>query len=754
MLQNSRRIYSWIVLATYLSGIAAPAAFAAQDGLGFNNDNNKPPEAIASCDEICDVLVSVQTDSDWNSRSKGTWGKDDGSAVPIGIVKGRGTTGVWGGRDDAWCAAHGSPTSRDTPTSPASPLPNIMGADGVTAKDCNTKVPMIQNSGDQNMSCKEYNDNLMRCNYKNDGQLMSYCQAYKKADEGKTWELILFAMDVATAATCGAVCASSKIGSGAMVGGAVDKICSVAACAAGVGEVGAAIFLSSEPLMAVASGVIGGAVGLNECINMGKNFKGASLEMHPYYDYRMPVPKPQQINPFMAALMFGGGSKAFLLGMLAGGDAKAGILDDAAEFWGGVGTKVKKKVDKALIETDATVTRTYNQGKKDFKEAYGIDQGPKPQAAPQAAPPPQQQAVPPGPTPDQAAADRAAAAQKHNAQVKAADKKAAGDKKAAEEKAAGEKKAAEEKAAGDKKAADEKAAGEKKAADAEAAKKAEAEKKDARGTEACVTTVTFAALAALRYMNWKNHESSKKSSCDSVKSVFDSSKKTIAGGSGSTNSNGGGLGTGDAGSTGANAGSSGSKSASTSAGDLAKAKLESYHACRDKGMSEGTCQQMAGATDGGIMQRSGLDNVAVPAAQQMDLNALNDHLKNSRNAGDALGGALSGMGEMGAALASVGQAVQDHSGDIKGLGDMSSSAYSGGGGGGGSGSHGSGSSDSGLGGLASLFGGGARTPTAGGAAETTFGQKPVDNDIWHSASKDSIFEIVTGRYSRTAERVK
>ncbi|MGK5085471.1 hypothetical protein WDW37_19460 [Bdellovibrionota bacterium FG-1] len=829
MLKNSRRIYSWIVLASYLGsivgGVVPSIAHASGDSMQYDNTKYTPPDVSADCNDICSVLVSTNVNDSWTSASKGSWTENNAPTTVKGLQGVSGANGTWSKADDDWCAAHGSSTSRDAPTAPASPAPLKMGADKVTPDDCGTKKPMLSTD---TMGCKQYGDNLLRCNYKNNGQLVSQCAAYKKADEGKTWELILFAMDVATAASCGAVCASSKLGTGAAIGGTLEHLCSWAACGAGLAEVGAAIFLSSDPLKGILGGV-GGVEGLNQCANRnkgvpgekpapaapGSNVKKPAVSLQPMYDYRIPVPKPKQIHPFMAALMFGGGSKAFLMGMLGMGEAwgkgkktPADLIDEAVAK--------KKAADKAQAEYDtaksagkptkelipldiardkaardaAAALKAVPKGQKDVatdKMAADKPAAAKP-AAPAAAPAPQgdkpaataaSTADKPVPTSDsqkvgeyvdkQTTADNidpSKVKEKAVANAEAQDLKrqlSDGDKKAAEEALSGARSAKDE---GDQKRikAETKATEDRALKEAETAKgikedtaKADAankEEKESRGTEACLTMAVFGALATYRYINWKNHEDSKNSSCESVKKLYDTGKVKFDA-NGDPNGGGGGSGGGGGGST-ANAGggSSGNKSAATAAGAAAQAKLESYHSCRDKGLSEGTCSQMAGATDGGILQRSGLDNVAVPAAQQMDLEALNDHLKKSRNAGEAVGGALGGSGEMGAALANLAQAVQDN-GAISGLNDLSSSAYSGGGGGGGGGSHGGGGggSDSGLGGLASLFGGGARTPTAGGGGILSFGAKP-DTDIWHAASKDSIFEIVTKRYSTTSERVK
>ncbi|MGK5087324.1 hypothetical protein WDW86_07175 [Bdellovibrionota bacterium FG-2] len=278
------------------------------------------------------------------------------------------------------------------------------------------------------------------------------------------------------------------------------------------------------------------------------------------------------------------------------------------------------------------------------------------------------------------------------------------------------------------------------------------EERSQRRTQACYTAMTFGFLAGVRYYNWHEHDKSKEQSCNSVKSLFDQGKKTFTGDTTPIPTN---KETGGGDPSAATAGKAGNTSSKTGGNPnqttsvKLQAKMEGYHKCRESGISAEVCEQMAGATDGGFLMRSGLDQQALPLASQMNFDDLEKQMRRGAGAGQAMSPYLGGLGELGAALAHLGQLGQDGASQILGTGILSSSAtYSGGGGGGARG----GSSASGASLGTGFSFGAARTTSSSGTMN--FGAREDTTDIWHSKTSLNLFQIVSERIGKSSGRVK
>ena len=89
-------------------------------------------------------------------------------------------------------------------------------------------------------------------------QLPQYCQAFNATTPVNGIEWALFAMDVATAATCGVACAAAQTGYGA----ALTEACSIAGCVTGAAEfVDSLVMTIENPQVLGVIGVVMGGVG-------------------------------------------------------------------------------------------------------------------------------------------------------------------------------------------------------------------------------------------------------------------------------------------------------------------------------------------------------------------------------------------------------------------------------------------------------------------------------------------------------------
>jgi hypothetical protein len=124
-------------------------------------------------------------------------------------------------------------------------------------------------------------------------------------------------------------------------------------------------------------------------------------------------------------------------------------------------------------------------------------------------------------------------------------------------------------------------------------------------------------------------------------------------------------------------------------------------------------------------------------------------------AGAAAASILPGQlgGDLGNSIVGMAQAAQDDAAKLSGLLGVNPppSAYTGGGGGGGSGG-GSGSNP--FGGLFGATGGGMGGKGMQGSDVASFGDTKKSTDIWHSSTKESLFQIISGKMSQITERLK
>jgi hypothetical protein len=242
---------------------------------------------------------------------------------------------------------------------------------------------------------------------------------------------------------------------------------------------------------------------------------------------------------------------------------------------------------------------------------------------------------------------------------------------------------------------------------------------------ACITAVTMAALAGVRYYNMGYGKRTKEKSCNSIWAL-QSSANAVAGGitaAGFTATGGS-----TAGTSGSSVGSTGTSTGSTTAAGLN---------CVANGGTVASCSngQVSAATDGGILGNSGLGTLAAPLAQQL-ASALPASSGDSGGLGSAMGGATSGDGAMGPALTKVAQTAFDNA---KELGQVASMGYGSAGGGGGTASD--------TNGLANLFANSAAPPAVAPMAVFK-GDGEEGDDIWHSHSSNNIFQIVSHRIGK------
>lgn len=257
---------------------------------------------------------------------------------------------------------------------------------------------------------------------------------------------------------------------------------------------------------------------------------------------------------------------------------------------------------------------------------------------------------------------------------------------------------------------------------------------------ACVSAVCFAVLSGLRVYNIISQNNAKSDACDKVKKLF--SEAAVVDPTGQPDVNYGNY----TPQNGTSAGGLGGKGGSTATlGGAANSGM----ACIGAGGGLAACPATAkteksGATDAGVLSRSGLDKAVGPMAAQLD--SLRPRV--GEGAGSLMGAAMGG-GSGSGVLSTLAAEAQQHATDLGA--QFAPSSYNGGGGGGGGGRGGGG--DNGLGGLASLFGGGAQGPAAPRNMVAQYGKPGSPSDIWHTGTHLNLFEIVSGKMEKVATRV-
>ena len=160
----------------------------------------------------------------------------------------------------------------------------------------------------------------------------------------------------------------------------------------------------------------------------------------------------------------------------------------------------------------------------------------------------------------------------------------------------------------------------------------------------------------------------------------------------------------------------------------------------------------AGALDAGLLNDSGLANELMDKTAGLDVEAMMDAVENG-DPGAALGGAMAsaGLGPIGEQMAAIaGEASQDAQSEGYGV---SGTSYASSGGGGGAGGGGKGS-EMDLGALfGNLAGNGAGGAPVSATGEAAFGNRAPASDIWHTGSKQNLFEIVSGKIGQVTPRL-
>jgi hypothetical protein len=164
-----------------------------------------------------------------------------------------------------------------------------------------------------------------------------------------------------------------------------------------------------------------------------------------------------------------------------------------------------------------------------------------------------------------------------------------------------------------------------------------------------------------------------------------------------------------------------------------------------KGCTTSKCDVPEGqkaSTDGSSLTRSGLDKAVSPKAPDIA------SAFKSGGTGAATQAAFGGLPtDLGSALATLAAAVKENPESVLGNSAVGS-GYSGGGG-----SGGGGSSKSDANPFANLFGAKDAGGMARGPADIGFGSVGKPMDIWHTGTHMNLFEIVSDKVSRVANRV-
>lgn len=252
---------------------------------------------------------------------------------------------------------------------------------------------------------------------------------------------------------------------------------------------------------------------------------------------------------------------------------------------------------------------------------------------------------------------------------------------------------------------------------------------------ACVSAALMTAMAALRVKDLASHAVSKQTACQDVlnllgtQPVITASTGTASGAAGST-----------AGASAGVAGSSISGSGAASAsglGQIAGCAQTGITSCPNAG-------QMSAATDGGILNSTGLGPLAGAALANQDLPALANAINSGQSAGSMISGAMKGQGvdTFADSLKNIADDMQKNLNALPALAPYS-----------GAGAGGSAKATQSTFGKGFDFGGG---PTAAPSSEVKFERTPAataDGDIWHEGYKGSIFQIVSTRIVETKDRI-
>lgn len=276
---------------------------------------------------------------------------------------------------------------------------------------------------------------------------------------------------------------------------------------------------------------------------------------------------------------------------------------------------------------------------------------------------------------------------------------------------------------------------------------------------ACGTAAIFAALGGIRTAALVIMSNSAGDACNSVNQLF--SNNTGPSGSGT-----GGSGSGQYGNSAASAGGiGGGEGARGTGGNLAGLSTDQLNKVSDclrtnPAATNQQCANQAGigqsqttaSTDGNLFAPNGNAGSLLSPIPN-----LGDFVKKAttEGAGSALGSILpsSISADMGSALATVANTGQNEAPSFASALHLESAYASGGGGGAGAGKTG-GSADNSF---ASLFGnsaGGGGAITGSNGSLMTYGDGPRVEDIWHTGTKMTIFQIISSRTWRVSNRLE
>jgi len=262
---------------------------------------------------------------------------------------------------------------------------------------------------------------------------------------------------------------------------------------------------------------------------------------------------------------------------------------------------------------------------------------------------------------------------------------------------------------------------------------------------ACSTAALFAVMTALRYKDFIAANNAKNKACSAIQSLISAASAVNPDGSATAAYNA----TTGAGAPGysaygsATGGNSGAINGSTSTTPATQAAAVSSN-CAAQGL---VCMDTGGATDAGFLTNSGLDKAAAPLANQL---GAQQNPNAFSSGGGMLNAATAGLGDVGKSLANLAQIAGQNSGDLAGINmgyNPASSMYAGGGGGAHGGSGAGGGADL-AGALSGLFGNPDGTPAANRAPSNLAFGAPMSNDIWHTGTKQTLFEIVSTRITK------
>lgn len=305
-------------------------------------------------------------------------------------------------------------------------------------------------------------------------------------------------------------------------------------------------------------------------------------------------------------------------------------------------------------------------------------------------------------------------------------------------------------------------------AEKEAAKEAEKEaatqEKEKGKALACGTAALFAILGGVRTASMVMLSKTSADACHSINSLFSSNSGGAGSSSGSGNGNGASGSKGGNSSGGSGVGSSGgSANSAATGGNLAGINSDQLNQLSNclRGNPSATnaqCQSQAGI--GQTQTTASTDaNLFTPNKNAGPLLAptgnLGDLVKKAvtEGAGPALGSILpASTGNAGATLATLASTAQAEAPSLAEALHMGS-AYASGGGGGKGPTGGAASADP----FASLFG--APGGTGGGSFGTpsniaSFGEAPMVQDIWHTGTKLTLFQIISEKTWRVSNRVQ